>query len=82
MSDARVSHAELNAILFSNNNLDNILSSNLDAFADLGFNILDSNEDPALLQYTKKHDELKVRDKFSSLRDFKDAVIDLAISQH
>ena len=48
---------------------------------DLGFDIFDITEDPTLLDHREKRDQLKKGDVFNSLRDFKDAVINLAIDQ-
>ena len=50
-----------------------------DACRDLGFEFYDNTEDPTLFDHREKRDQLKKGDVFKSLRDFKDAVIDLAI---
>jgi len=52
-----------------------------DACRDLGFEFYDNTEDPTLFDHREKRDQLKKGDVFKSLRDFKDAVIDLAIDQ-
>ena len=52
-----------------------------DACRDLSFEFYDITEDPTLFNHREKRDQLKKGDVFNSLRDFKDAVIDLAIDQ-
>jgi hypothetical protein len=42
---------------------------------DLGFDIFDITEDLTLLDYREKRDQLKIRDVFNSLQDFKDSPI-------
>jgi hypothetical protein len=82
MSDRSVSHRDLDSILFSTDEQLDQLISNTDTFADLGFDLLDLEDDPALLQNSEKRDQLKVRDRFNSLKEFKDAVTDLVIAEH
>ena len=79
MSDRSVSHRDLDSILFSTDEQLDQLISNTDTFADLGFDLLDLKDDPALLQNGEKRNQLKVGDRFNSLKEFKDAVADLAI---
>jgi hypothetical protein len=69
----------LDATFFSDEKLDELLSTNDSIFADLGFDLLDLNNNPASAQNGEKRDPLRVGDR---LRDFKDAVIDLAIAEH
>ena len=80
MSDRSVSHRDLDSILFSTDEQLDQLISNTDTFADLGFDLLDLEDNPALLQNSEKRDQLKVRDRFNSLKEFKDAVINLVIT--
>ena len=72
----------LDATFFSDKKLDELLSTNSDIFADLGFDLLDLSNDPAFAQKGEKRDPLKVGDRFNSLRDFKDAVADLVIAEY
>jgi hypothetical protein len=82
MSDRSVSHKDLDSILFSTDEQLDQLISNTDTFTDLGFDLLDLEDDPALLQNNEKRDQLKIRDRFNSLKEFKDAVADLTIAEH
>ena len=56
--------------------------SDADTFADFSFDLLNLDDDPALLQNGEKRDQLKVKDRFNSLKEFKDTVADLAIAEH
>jgi len=58
------------------------LISDTDTFVDFSFDLLNLDDDPALLQNSEKRDQLKVRDHFNSLKEFKDTVADLAIAEH
>jgi hypothetical protein len=44
--------------------------SNTTIFANLGFDLLNPKDNPALLQNREKRDQLKVRDQFNNFRDF------------
>jgi len=82
MLDRFLLHRDLDSILFSTDEqLDQLITST-NTFADLGFDLLDLEDDPALLQNGEKRDQLKVGDCFNSLKEFKDAVADLAIAEH
>ena len=82
MSDKSVSYEDLDSILFSTDEQLDQLISDTTIFTDLGFDLLDLEDDPALLQNGEKRDQLKVGDRFNNFRDFKDAVADLAIAEY
>jgi hypothetical protein len=56
MSDRSVLHEDLDSILFSTNEQLNQLISNTTIFTDLGFDLVDPKDNPALLQNGEKRD--------------------------